>query len=272
MRVRASDDAELEVAEYGSAIHRGTMVLIHGLPVHGGMFRWMVPTLVAGGARCLIPDLRGFGASARPRRSYDLDSWADDLAAVVSSVGEAEVTLVGYSFGGAVAMHYMHRHGGAGVTRLALLAAAGPCLVWREDNPDGVPPASYSGLAELARQDLGELNTTLGALLFHREQPEDVRHAIWAMGMEAAPEAAARGIEELRDRDLRSALGGVAVPTLICQGAEDRIVPWSVGAGAQAQLVQEARVVRLEPSGHGLFVEDADRVCEELLAFAGQRG
>lgn len=270
MRVRVSDGFELEVAEHGSAVHGGTMVLVHGLPVHGGMFRWMVPGLVAGGSRCLIPDLHGFGASSRAGASYGLDSWADDLAAVVGSVGEADVTLVGYSFGGAVAMHYMHRHGGAGVKRLALLAAAGPCLAWREDNPGGAPPGSYSALAELARRDLGELNTTLDALLFHREQAADVRHAIWAMGMGAAPEAAARGIEELRDRDLRSALRSVAVPTLICQGAEDRVVPWSLGAGAQAQLLPEARVVRLEASGHGLFVEDADRVCEELLAFAAQ--
>lgn len=266
-QIEISPGTTLSVEDRGSPGARATAVFLHGLPVNGRMFGRQVAALTAVGIRCLTVDLRGFGRSATVPGPYDFDIWADDLAALFAALSLQQVLLVGYSFGGAIAMHYMARHGQLRVKRLALLAATAPCMGLRPDNPHGVPPEAYTGLAALARQDAGAFNTQIAQYTFHQAMPAEVGRSLWELGMEASPEATARGMEELRDRDLRGNPGAIGVPTLICHGAHDQAVPWALGPELQARLIPQARIVRFEESGHGLFAEEAERLNAELTAF-----
>lgn len=82
--------------------------------------------------RCVIPDLRGHGASAMPPddrwssdpiESFTLDRQADDVAALMSRLGIDHAVLVGHSMGSLVAIRLAHRHPGL-VKSLALLATS----------------------------------------------------------------------------------------------------------------------------------------------------
>ncbi|MBC9715265.1 alpha/beta hydrolase [Streptomyces sp. TRM66268-LWL] len=85
----------LHIAEYG----RGApLLLLHGFPQH--WYGWRkVAALLADGHRLIVPDLRGFGWSERPRRGYDADGLAADMLALLDALGLERVGLVGHSWG-----------------------------------------------------------------------------------------------------------------------------------------------------------------------------
>lgn len=268
--IDAAPGIRVSVADYdpGPQARRATALFVHGWPVSHRMFEYQTDALPARGVRCVALDLRGFGASDKPWSGLGYDAWADDLRAVVDALDLRDVTLVGFSMGGAVAMHYMARQQGHRVARLALLGAAGPCLGLREDNPGGIPRAAHDGFVAAAQGNRAKLNVDFGAALFHRPAGAEIDSWLWGMGMEASPRATIRGVEELRDQDLRPGLPHIAVPTLICHGVHDAVIPFALGADQQARLIPAPHVVRFEESGHALFYEERERLNDELTRFA----
>ena len=97
--VRANGIA-LHVAEIGT----GPLVLfLHGFPQFWWTWRRQLVDVAAAGYRAVAVDLRGFGASDKPPRGYDLVTLADDIAGLVASLGERNAVLVGHDLGGLVA-------------------------------------------------------------------------------------------------------------------------------------------------------------------------
>jgi len=247
---------------------RGTILFVHGWPVSGRMFEYQANVLPNEGIRVITIDLRGFGRSSKPWGPYGYDDWANDIRAVVDQLNLSDVTLAGFSMGGAVAMHYMDQHKGHGVARLALLAAAGPCLGLRSDNPNGISREAHDGFVAAAIADRAKLNADFGSLLFNKPVSPEMDRFFWEMGMEASSRATVRGVEELRDRDLRLGAARIEVPTLICHGVHDKIIPFALGAEVQAELIKGSTLVRFEESGHGLFLDERDKLNTELARFA----
>ena len=83
-------------------------------------------------------DTRGFGNSSKPSYGYDYNTLSDDVRCVVEALGLHDFTLAGHSTGGAIAVRYMGRHMGFGVSRLVLIAAAAPSLIQRPNFPYGI--------------------------------------------------------------------------------------------------------------------------------------
>jgi haloacetate dehalogenase len=98
------------------------MVLLHGYPQTGHMWRKVMPAL-AERFSVVAPDLRGYGDSDRPRTGYDKRTMAADVADVVAALGLAPVVLVGHDRGARVAHRFALDHG-ALLTRLVLLDIA----------------------------------------------------------------------------------------------------------------------------------------------------
>ncbi|MGZ4881898.1 MAG: alpha/beta fold hydrolase [Halobacteriota archaeon] len=133
------------VKMFAEVVGRGKpMVLVHGFGLDHRMWKYQIPYLKNNGYHVVSIDLRGFGDSKNMPASYTYDTWANDLGKAIDKFERRNVTLVGYSLGGAIAMHYMATHDDPPVKRLALVAAAGPYMTWsREDVLERL--ASYSG-------------------------------------------------------------------------------------------------------------------------------
>ena len=88
------------------------VVLLHGWPDSGRLWRHQVPALAAAGFQVVVPDLRGFGRSGKPEavEAYSLPVVAGDVLAIMADLNIAKVHLVGHDWGAALAW------------RLALLA------------------------------------------------------------------------------------------------------------------------------------------------------
>jgi pimeloyl-ACP methyl ester carboxylesterase len=80
------------------------VVLLHGFPDSGRLWRNQVPVLAGAGFRVIVPDLRGYGRSDKPAAtgSYALPSLAADVMAVLSDAGAERAHVVGHDWGAAL--------------------------------------------------------------------------------------------------------------------------------------------------------------------------
>src|SRR3954466_16065585 len=101
------------------------VLLLHGFPQFWWTWRHQLTGLAAAGLRAVAPDLRGYGASDKPPRGYDLPTAAADAAAVIRALGEQDAVVVGSDWGGLVAWTMAALHPRS-VRRLVVVSAAHP--------------------------------------------------------------------------------------------------------------------------------------------------
>jgi haloalkane dehalogenase len=82
------------------------MLLTHGMPTWGYLYRTMIPGLVDAGYRCIAPDHLGFGRSDKPtdRDWYSIARHAEVLASLVTALDLRAVTLVCQDWGGPIGL------------------------------------------------------------------------------------------------------------------------------------------------------------------------
>lgn len=119
--VRANGIA-LHVAEAGTG---PLVLLLHGFPQFWWAWSRQLIDLADAGFRAVAVDLRGFGASDKPPRGYDLPTLADDIAGLVASLGEQDAVIVGNDLGGLVAWAVATRDPSV-VRRIAVVGAPHP--------------------------------------------------------------------------------------------------------------------------------------------------
>jgi pimeloyl-ACP methyl ester carboxylesterase len=90
------------------------VLLLHGFPQTGLVWRRQIAALAAHGYRVVAPDQRGYSPGARPRQSedYRISLLVDDVVAITGELGWAAFDLVGHDWGGAVAWWTAHTHPG----------------------------------------------------------------------------------------------------------------------------------------------------------------
>ncbi|HZT65831.1 MAG TPA: alpha/beta fold hydrolase [Acidimicrobiales bacterium] len=81
------------------------VVLLHGFPDTGRLWRNQVPALAEGGFRVIVPDLRGYGQSAKPAEvdAYSLPLLVGDVMGVLADAGVEKAHVVGHDWGAALA-------------------------------------------------------------------------------------------------------------------------------------------------------------------------
>jgi pimeloyl-ACP methyl ester carboxylesterase len=263
--VEVSGGVRLFVQDWGSG---KPIVLVHGWPSSHDIFEAQALGLARRGYRVVALDLRGFGRSDQPWEGNDYDTWAKDIGAVLTDLDLRDVTLAGYSMGGAIALHYVATSQDSRVTKLALIAAAAPRLIAGADNPHGLPTDSFDGIIQgVLAERPGFFNAFIPNLF---ATTPSAAYLAWfeRLVLRASLHATVRGAEEGRDRDLRPELGSIKTPTRIFHGIQDQLVPIALGKELQRSIAG-ATLVPFEQSGHGLFLDERDRLTDELAAFAG---
>jgi epoxide hydrolase 4 len=98
------------------------VMLLHGWPEDGSMWRRVAPLLVDAGYRVICPDLKGFGRSDAPTHGYDPETLADEISQLIRNLHTRRAVVVGHDWGGAVALATAFRHPGR-VKALGLVSA-----------------------------------------------------------------------------------------------------------------------------------------------------
>lgn len=103
------------------------VLLLHGFPDTGRLWRHQVPALVDAGFRVLVPDQRGYGRSDKPADvdAYNMLLLAGDAVAVLDDAGAEKAAVVGHDWGAALAWGLASMAGDR-VERMAALSVGHP--------------------------------------------------------------------------------------------------------------------------------------------------
>ncbi len=240
------------------------LVLLHGWGLHSGVWSEVVDPL-AMSMRVHSVDLPGHGHSLEAGVDH-LDAAAD---AVAAAIPEGSV-VCGWSLGGLVAQRMARRH--PKHVRMLALVSTTPRFLQGDDWHPGAAPATLETFARGLRDDPAatiETFVTLNALHGARGR-EAVRALLAGIAQRPGPSLAAleRGLDWLRETDLRTDAAWIAVPTLVLHGARDMLVP--VGAGRWlAQSMPQATLVEWPDAAHLPFFTHREAFVAALESFVG---
>jgi pimeloyl-ACP methyl ester carboxylesterase len=263
--VRTRDGVGLFVRDWGEG---RPVLFLHSWAMQSAMWAYQVADLSDQGLRCVAYDRRGHGRSDVPAGGYDMDTFADDLAAVIDQLDLRDVVLVGHSMGCGEILRYVARHGTSRVARIAFLAPATPFVLQTTDNPNGVPKAAWEATWAAWAQDFPRWVEDNKAPFFTPQtSPQMVDWTVRMLLETPAPIAIATS-RAMVMKDLRGDLSKVDRPTLVIQGDKDASAPLEMTGRPTAAGIRGA-VLKVYPSApHGLFLTHQAQVNADLLAFA----
>lgn len=244
-----------------------TILFLHGWPGNYNLFEYQFDKLPKMGYRCIGIDTRGFGNSDKPMGGYDYDRLADDVRCVIEALKLQDITLLGHSTGGAIAIRYMSRYNEYGVSKLALVSAAAPSLIKRSYFPYGQTKETVEDIIEGTYNDRPKMLRAFGEMFFFQQISKPFSEWFFTLGIEAAGWATASIAKTwLGEESLFSDLEKIDVPTLIIHGIHDKVCLFPL-AEAQNELIKNSKLVPFEFSGHGVFYDERDKFNDELKKF-----
>ena len=197
----------------------------------------------------LVYDHRGNGRSAFRSGDASMDTYVDDLCALLDAQEIDVADFVGISFGGRLLQSFALEHP-LRVRSLTLSATSAA--------PAGVEGAAL--LKEMAEMDEDQFFEKIIPLLFGQQYRDDnaQRLRVFARGRQrrrADPRGLAMQWEAIRGFDLRAEIDAIPHPTLIVHGREDALSPFRA-AELMHEKIPDSRLVCLEGVGHSPQVED----------------
>jgi len=248
------------------------VVFSHGWPLTADAWDAQMLFLGQRGYRMIAHDRRGHGRSSQPWDGNEMDTYADDLAALVEALDLKGAVHVGHSTGGGEVARYIGRHGTKRVSKAVLIGAVPPLMLKTAANPGGLPMAAFDGIRAGVVADRSQFFQDLTTPFYGANRPgskvsQGARDSFWAQGMQAGHKSAYDCIKAFSETDFTEDLKRFDVPTLILHGDDDQIVPIGASALASAKLVKGATLKVYPGFPHGMCTTQADQINADLLAF-----
>jgi non-heme chloroperoxidase len=248
------------------------VVFSHGWPLSADAFEDQMFFLASRGYRCIAHDRRGHGRSSQPWNGNEMDTYADDLAAVVEALGVKNAIHVGHSTGGGEVARYIGRHGTKNVAKAVLISAVPPLMLKTEANPAGLPIGEFDKLRAAVHADRSQFFIDLSMPFYGFNRPgakvsQGLRDSFWMQGMQCGFPGAYDCIKAFSETDFTDDLKKFDVPTLVLHGDDDQIVPIVAAGLLSSKLVKGAKLKVYPGFPHGMCSTQKDQINEDLLAF-----
>jgi non-heme chloroperoxidase len=228
--------------------------------------------LASHGYRCIGHDRRGHGRSSQPWNGNDMDTYADDLAALADGLDLHDAVHVGHSTGGGEVARYIGRHGTGRVAKAVLIGAVPPIMLKTAANPGGLPMDVFDGIRKGVLADRSQFFKDLSGPFYGANRPgatvsQGLRDSFWLQGMRAGFKGVIDCIKAFSETDFTEDLKKIDVPTLIMHGDDDQIVPIQDSAMLSAKLVTGSTLKVYPGLSHGMCSTNKDQINADLLAF-----
>jgi len=227
------------------------------------------------GFRVIAHDRRGHGRSSQTWEGNEMDTYADDLAALTEKLDLKDAIHVGHSTGGGEVVRYIARHGTKRVAKAVLISAVPPLMLQTEKNPGGLPLSVFDGLRAAYVADRPQFYKDITLPFYGYNRPgakisEGIRERWWLQGMLGGVKAHYDCIKAFSETDFTEDLKKIDIPALVMHGDDDQIVPIGASGLMSAKLLKNATLKVYPGFPHGMPTTNADQINADLLAFVQQ--
>ncbi len=249
------------------------VVFSHGWPLSADAWEAQMFFLASNGYRCIAHDRRGHGRSSQPWHGNDMDTYADDLAALFLALDLRDAVMIGHSTGGGEVARYIGRHGTERVAKAVLMGAVPPIMLETPANPGGLPIEVFDAFRKAYLADRAQffLDVASGPFFGFNRPGAKVSQGLiqswWRQGMMSGHKNAYDCIQAFSETDFTEDLKKFDVPTLILHGDDDQIVPIGASALLSSKIVAGSILKVYEGGTHALGDTSKDRLNADLLAF-----
>lgn len=271
--ITMKDGAQIYFKEWGTGPN--TVVFSHGWPLSSDAWEDQMMFLASNGLRCIAHDRRGHGRSSQPWEGNHYDTFADDLATIVNTLGVKNATFVGHSMGGGEVARYLGKHGSARASKAVLISAVTPLMLKTAGNPDGLPISVFDGIRAGLLADRAQFykDLTTPFFGFNRTGVKDSqgrRDTFTALGMQSSLRSSYECVKQFSETDFTEDLKKINISTLLIHGDDDQIVPIGASANAAVKLLKNGRLEVYKGGSHAIPQMNKDKLNADLLAFIKQ--
>ncbi|WP_370691547.1 alpha/beta fold hydrolase [Affinirhizobium pseudoryzae] len=247
----------------------------HGWPLSSDDWDTQMLFFLGNGYRVIAHDRRGHGRSQQVSEGHDMDHYAADANAVVEHLNLRNAIHIGHSTGGGEVARYVAKYGEpqGRVAKAILVSSVPPLMLQTAANPEGTPIEVFNGYrAALAANRAQFFRDVASGPFYGFNRPDakvypGVIDNWWRQGMMGGAKPHYDGIKAFSETDQTEDLKRITVPTLVTQGDDDQIVPYTDAAEKQVKLLKNGTLKIYKGFPHGMLTTHADVLNPDLLAF-----
>ena len=268
--ITTKDGAEIFYKDWG---HGQPIVFHHGWPLSADDWDGQMLFFLHNGFRVIAHDRRGHGRSTQTATGNEMDTYADDVAALAAALDLRNAVHIGHSTGGGEVARYLGRHGTSRVAKAVLISAVPPIMVKSEKNPGGLAIEVFDGLraALAANRAQFYIDFSTGPFYGFNRPGAKVSQGVidnwWRQGMMGGANAHYDCIKAFSETDFTEDLKKIDVPVLVMHGDDDQIVPYADAGPLSAKLLKNGTLKTYKGLPHGMCTTHPEIINPDLLAF-----
>src|SRR6201996_6246324 len=143
----------------------------HGWPLSADDWDAQMIFFLHKGYRVIAHDRRGHGRSSQTSGGHEMDTYADDVAAVTAALDLKEAVHIGHSTGGGEVARYLGKHGTSRVAKAVLIGAVPPVMLKTENNPEGTPIEAFNDIRAGVAADRSQFYYDLSEAFYGFNRP-----------------------------------------------------------------------------------------------------
>ena len=268
-KITVKDGTQIYYKDWGTG---APLFFHHGWPLSADDWDAQLMFFLERGYRVIAHDRRGHGRSTQTSTGHDMDTYAADVAELVTALDLKDAVHIEHSTGGGELVRYVARHGKSRVAKAVLISSIPPTFQRSDRNPDGVPKEVVDGLRDGTANHRSQFYRDITMPFYGFNRPgatisEGIRDNWWRQAMMGGIKAQYDCIKALAETEFYDDLKLIDVPVLVMHGEDDQICPFATTGARSVKLLKHGTLKSYPGLPHGMPTTHANQINADLLSF-----